>query len=63
MTAKDSGSAWDEGFRAGLAGKTYSDNPHTGHKASAWAFGCDQGMKERNRRAFYQLIARIKDAA
>jgi len=50
---------WSEGFRAGLNGATYDDNPHQEPAATAWAFGCSEGMKERNRLAFRSIIAGI----
>lgn len=54
---------WTLGYRAGLAGLVYADNPFEGQKgASAWAFGCSEGMKERNRRAFAQLVYRLAGA-
>lgn len=48
--------AWDEGYRAGLNGSGYDDNPHTEPKATAWAFGCSEGMKERNRQALRAIV-------
>lgn len=52
---------WTEGYRAALGGAVYGDNPHEGGQgASAWAFGCSEGMKERNRRSFLNLISAIR---
>jgi len=51
---------WSLGYRAGLAGRVYADNPFEGKAgATAWAFGCSEGMKERNRRAFTGILSRI----
>lgn len=48
---------WTEGYRAGLAGAGYDANPYEGQQgASAWAFGCGEGLKERNRLAFRTII-------
>lgn len=48
---------WTEGYQAGLAGKQYTDNPYEGQDgASAWAFGCGEGWRERNRQAFGAII-------
>jgi ribosome modulation factor len=53
---------WTEGYRAGLAGLTYSDNPYQEPGGTAWAFGCGEGMKERNRRAFSTIVAALRSA-
>lgn len=53
-------SSWDEGFRAGKGGLVYKDNPYPENdkRSDAWAFGCSEGMKERNRQAFKTIIKR-----
>ena len=52
---------WDSGYRAGLEGLTYADNPIEGENgATAWAFGCSEGMKERNRLALGGLLKAIQ---
>lgn len=48
---------WSEGYRAAINGATYDDNPHSEPNATAWAFGCSEGMKERNRRAISAIVA------
>lgn len=51
---------WSEGYRAGLAGLAYDASPYEGKPgACAWAFGCGEGMKERNRRGLSQIIEMI----
>jgi hypothetical protein len=47
---------WTEGYRAALDGATYDNNPHHEPQATAWAFGCSEGMKERNRLALRALF-------
>ena len=55
---------WSEGYHAGIAGLTYVDNPHeNGKGGTAWAFGCSEGMKERNRVAFRAIIKELEGAA
>lgn len=56
-------SVWDEGYRAALNGATYDDNPHQEPAATAWAFGCSEGMKERNCRALGALVQAMQEAA
>ena len=54
---------WSEGYRAGLNGATYAENPHEGGPgATAWAFGCSEGWRERNRLAFCRIVKRIARA-
>jgi ribosome modulation factor len=50
---------WTEGYRAAVNGATYDDNPHQEPKATAWAFGCSEGMKERNSRALDALMEEL----
>lgn len=51
---------WTEGYRAGLSGKHYADNPYEGgHGATAWAFGCSQGISDRNTEAFERIFAAL----
>lgn len=52
---------WSEGYDAALRGATYAENPHEGTEpaATAWAFGCSDGMKEWNRRALSELIKQL----
>lgn len=51
---------WTEGYRAGLSGKHYADNPYEGgHGATAWAFGCSQGISDRNKEAFKSILAAL----
>lgn len=55
---------WTEGYRAALNGATYSDNPHEGQNgATAWAFGCGQGMKDRNKEAFRRILSALQQNA
>lgn len=56
---------WAEGYRAALHdGKQYPDNPHEGKPgATAWAFGCSEGMKERNRRGLAVILSKLQPAA
>lgn len=60
MTAKPD--CWTQGYRAALhEGKRYPDNPHKGEPgATAWAFGCSEGMKARNRRAFASIVSALQ---
>jgi len=53
---------WNEGYQAGKAGKVYADNPHEGSEpaATAWAFGCCEGTKARNKAAFRSLLAEMR---
>lgn len=54
--------AWSEGYRAGMAGQTYTDNPYSGRRGdAAWAFGCGEGMRARNRSAFRQIIEELAE--
>lgn len=51
---------WAEGYQAGLAGKVYDDSPYDkGEGGTPWAFGCSEGMKDRNRKAIRQIMATI----
>ena len=53
---------WTEGYRAGLSGKHYADNPYEGgYGATAWAFGCSQGISDRNIEAFERILAALTD--
>jgi ribosome modulation factor len=53
---------WDEGYKAGLSGKDYRDNPYEGKRgATPWAFGCSQGMSDRNTEAFNRIMTAIRD--
>lgn len=55
---------WGEGYQAGLAGLSYDDNPHKAEPAgTAWAFGCSEGMKERNRLAFAGIMSALQEQA
>jgi hypothetical protein len=52
---------WDSGYRAGLSGFDYSDNPIEGEKgADAWAFGCSEGLKARNRLSLNELTQALR---
>ena len=52
---------WTEGYRAAMNGATYADNPHEGKAgATAWAFGCAQGMRDRNAAAFGRILAALQ---
>lgn len=54
---------WTLGYRAGLSGVAYDQNPLEGTQgASAWAFGCAQGWRDRNAYALSQLLSRISGA-
>ena len=54
---------WTEGYRAALNGATYADNPYEGKPgATPWAFGCSEGMKERNRCALAGIMAQTEEA-
>ena len=54
---------WAEGYRAALDGATYQDNPHEGKQgATAWAFGCGEGMRARNSWAFRPISNSIKES-
>lgn len=51
---------WGEGYKAGLAGKSYPDNPYEGKAgATPWAFGCSQGMRDRNTEAFGRILSPV----
>lgn len=53
---------WEQGYRAGLAGICYADNPLEGKPgATAWAFGCGEGWRERNSRAFREIINALRE--
>lgn len=48
---------WTEGYRAGLDGAGYDANPYgNAQGGTAWAFGCAEGLKERNRQAFRAIV-------
>ena len=52
---------WTLGYRAGLNGKQYADNPLEGTPdATAWAFGCGQGMKDKNAAAFGRIMEALR---
>lgn len=52
---------WSEGYRAGLQGKGYADNPYEGQAgATPWAFGCSQGMADRNTEAFQRIMTALQ---
>lgn len=52
---------WSRGYREGLDGATYDQNPYgNGKGGSAWAFGCSEGMAERNRQAFRAIIEALR---
>ena len=53
--------AWEEGYKAGASGLTYADNPYEEPKDTPWAFGCSEGMKRRNERAFMAIIKRVDE--
>lgn len=54
---------WNQGYQAGLAGIGYAANPLEGTPgAAAWAFGCGEGWKERNRRAFREIINALQES-
>jgi hypothetical protein len=54
---------WTEGYNAGLQGIPYSGNPYEGKQGStAWAFGCGEGLKERNRKSFQDIIANLRES-
>lgn len=51
---------WDEGYKAGLSGKDYRDNPYEGQQgATPWAFGCSSGMNDRNSEAFKRIVTAL----
>ena len=53
--------AWGAGYRAGRAGAEYSDNPLTeAEGATAWAFGCSEGWRDRNRSAFDNIMHTLR---
>lgn len=53
--------SWEQGFIAARDnGATYTDNPHSGKDGTAWAFGCGEGMKERNRIAFQAIMQTLQ---
>lgn len=52
---------WSEGYSAGLSGRTYADNPHEGKQgATPWAFGCGEGMRERNRQSLSAIVSGLR---
>lgn len=52
---------WSEGYRAGLQGKGYADNPFEGQDgATPWAFGCARGMEDRNTEAFKRILTALQ---
>ena len=52
---------WTLGYKAGLEGKGYSDNPYEGGEGSTpWAFGCAQGIEDRNVEAFSRIMAALR---
>lgn len=55
---------WTQGYRAARDhGATYSDNPLEGQKgASAWAFGCSEGMRARNAAAFDGIVKAMRES-
>ena len=51
---------WGEGYHAGMNGATYGENPYEGKQgAAAWAFGCSEGMKDRNKTALRKILSAI----
>lgn len=55
---------WSEGYRAARDdGATYDDNPYQEPEATPWAFGCSEGMKERNKRAFQAIAEKLGQEA
>lgn len=54
---------WTEGYIAARdCERDYCHNPYEGNEPAAtqWAFGCSEGIKERNRRGIVHLLERCK---
>lgn len=54
--------AWSEGYIAARdCERDYCHNPYaTEPQATAWAFGCSEGIKERNRRGIAHIMRGLR---
>lgn len=62
MTHLDGKDTWQEGYEAGLDGKTYDDNPYcSSQEGTPWAFGCSEGMKKRNSVTLKDILDMLRE--